>query len=161
MAESHLSGQVIGVAFDGTGYRDGRKNMGRRIPDLRTIAGFTRRAHLRYVPLPGGDAAVRSALADGTELSVAMPSDNKFPDRTALALQASRKSRLELVNTMLTKGSRRSKPRACGRLFDAVAALPACASEVTYRRTGSHAHWRPLRPRRAGNRKIPVSVVDD
>ena len=35
MAESHLSGQVIGVAFDGTGFGTRRQNMGRRIPDRR------------------------------------------------------------------------------------------------------------------------------
>ena len=58
MAENHLSGKVIGVAFDGTGYGTDGKIWGGEflVADFR---GFERRAHLRYVPLPGGDAAVR------------------------------------------------------------------------------------------------------
>ena len=58
MAENHLSGKVIGVAFDGTGYGTDGKIWGGEF----LVAGyrdFERRAHLRYVPLPGGDAAVR------------------------------------------------------------------------------------------------------
>ncbi len=58
MAENHLSGKVIGVAFDGTGYGTDGKIWGGEFL-VADHKGFERRAHLRYVPLPGGDAAVR------------------------------------------------------------------------------------------------------
>ena len=58
MAENHLSGKVIGVAFDGTGYGTDGKIWGGEFL-VADFIGFERRAHLRYVPLPGGDAAVR------------------------------------------------------------------------------------------------------
>ncbi len=58
MAENHLSGKVIGVAFDGTGYGTDGKIWGGEFL-VADYPGFERRAHLRYVPLPGGDAAVR------------------------------------------------------------------------------------------------------
>ena len=58
MAENHLSGKVIGVAFDGTGYGTDGKIWGGEFL-VADFTGFERRAHLRYVPLPGGDAAVR------------------------------------------------------------------------------------------------------
>src|SRR5262249_42647999 len=58
MAENHLVGKVIGVAFDGTGYGTDGKIWGGEFL-VADYQGFERRAHLRYVPLPGGDAAVR------------------------------------------------------------------------------------------------------
>ena len=58
MAENHLRGKVIGVAFDGTGYGTDGKIWGGEFL-VADFAGFERRAHLRYVPMAGGDAAVR------------------------------------------------------------------------------------------------------
>ena len=58
MAENRLAGKVIGVAFDGTGYgTDGCIWGGEFL--VCDYAGFERRAHLRYVPLAGGDTAIR------------------------------------------------------------------------------------------------------
>ena len=58
MAENGLRGKVIGVALDGTGYgTDGQIWGGEFL--VADYGGFERRAHLRYVPLAGGDAAVR------------------------------------------------------------------------------------------------------
>ena len=69
MAENGLDGDVIGVAFDGTGYGTDGKIWGGEFLVAR-YAGFERYAHLRYVPLAGGDAAVRepwrAALAFAT-----------------------------------------------------------------------------------------------
>jgi hydrogenase maturation protein HypF len=53
MAENGLTGQVIGVAFDGTGYGlDGAIWGGEFL--IASYAEFERRAHLRYIPLAGG-----------------------------------------------------------------------------------------------------------
>src|SRR5208282_791562 len=58
MAENHLDGKVIGFALDGTGYGADGHIWGGEV----LIAGyqdFARAAHFEYVPLPGGEAAIR------------------------------------------------------------------------------------------------------
>jgi len=50
--------RVLGISFDGYGYGDDGQAWGGEflVADYR---GYQRYAHLDYVPLPGGDAAVR------------------------------------------------------------------------------------------------------
>ena len=58
MAEHGLVGPTIGIALDGTGYgTDGRIWGGEVL--IATLAGFERFAHLAYVAMPGGKAAIR------------------------------------------------------------------------------------------------------
>ncbi len=65
MAENGLSGETIGVALDGTGYgTDGRIWGGEFL--VAGYRGFVRHAHFRYVPLAGGDTAVREPWRVGS-----------------------------------------------------------------------------------------------
>ncbi len=58
MAENRLDGEVIGLAMDGTGYgTDGQAWGGEFL--IADEGDFARRGHLRYLPLPGGERAVR------------------------------------------------------------------------------------------------------
>jgi hydrogenase maturation factor HypF (carbamoyltransferase family) len=57
MAENHLDGKVIGIALDGTGYGTDGAVWGGEVL-LATYADFERMAHLDYVPMPGGAAAI-------------------------------------------------------------------------------------------------------
>ncbi len=129
MAENRLRGDVIGVAFDGTGYgTDGRIWGGEFL--VANLAGFTRRAHLRYIPLPGGDAAVRQpwrmALSYLRDVFGAhIPAHLRFMESIP-AVQ------LNLVDTMLSRRLQTVDTSSAGRLFDAVAVLLGLPSEVTF-----------------------------
>jgi hydrogenase maturation protein HypF len=117
MAENGLTGEVIGVAFDGTGYGvDGAIWGGEFL--MASYAGFARYAHLRYIPLAGGDAAVRE------------------PWRAALGYEAPvtnvPESRVRTVRSMIATRTNVVMTSSCGRLFDAVAAIIGLRREVTF-----------------------------
>ncbi len=117
MLENGLDGEVIGVAFDGTGYgTDGAIWGGEFL--VAGYAGFTRRAHIRYAPLAGGDAAVRQ------------------PWRAALAyvpcIEGVPEERQRVVRRMIETGLNTVQTSSCGRLFDAVAALIGLRLEVNF-----------------------------
>jgi hydrogenase maturation protein HypF len=130
MAENHLEGRVIGFALDGTGYGTDGNIWGGEV----LIAGyedFERAAHFEYVPLPGGEAAIRepwrmavSYLAHhfGREfLGLSIP----FVGQLDMA-------KTELLLRMVERKVNSPLTSSCGRLFDAVAALIGIRQEVNY-----------------------------
>ena len=128
MAENHVREKVIGVAFDGTGYgTDGQIWGGEFL--VADFAGFERRAHLRYVPLPGGDAAVRepwrAAMSYLRETFGAQVPE--LPVHRAVP-----QKRAAMVSAMLERGLNTVMTSSCGRLFDAVASLMGLRQEVTF-----------------------------
>ena len=130
MAENHLRGKVIGVAFDGTGYGTDGKIWGSEFL-VAGYAGFERRAHLRYVPLAGGDAAVRqpwrmalSYLRD-TFGTATLPESLHFLHEVA-------EKELSLVDAMIARRFQTVETSSSGRLFDAVAALVGLGGRVTF-----------------------------
>jgi len=130
MAENHLSGKVIGVAFDGTGYGTDGKIWGGEFL-VADFLGFERRAHLRYVPLPGGDAAVRHPW----RMAMSYLRDTFGPAYANLDLallgQAAQSHRL-MVDGMLRSGLHSIDTSSCGRLFDAVSSIVGLRHEVTF-----------------------------
>jgi hydrogenase maturation protein HypF len=125
MAENGLREKVVGVALDGTGYgTDGRIWGGEFL--VCDYLGFERRFHFRYVPLPGGDTAIRqpwrSALSYLKDAGIAgVP-----------ALEAVPEAQRRVVETMLASRINTVDTSSCGRLFDAVAALLGIRLETTY-----------------------------
>ncbi|HUZ46849.1 MAG TPA: carbamoyltransferase HypF [Terriglobia bacterium] len=130
MAENHLREKVIGVAFDGTGFGTDGKIWGGEFM-VADFGGFERRAHFRYVPLAGGDAAIRqpwrSALSYlretfGGEISgLDLPLFKQIPA-----------SKLAMVEAMLAKGINTVETSSCGRLFDAAASILGLRQEINF-----------------------------
>ena len=128
MADNGLEGRVIGVAFDGTGYGADGKIWGGEF----LVCGygeFERRGHLKYVPLPGGDSAIRqpwrSALA---YLDAAFGAD-------APALPLFRDvppKQIAFVNSMISRRIQTIETSSAGRLFDAIASILGLRHEITY-----------------------------
>jgi hydrogenase maturation protein HypF len=129
MAENHLKGRVIGVAFDGTGYgTDGQIWGGEFL--IADFTSFKRHAHLRYVPLPGGDAAVRQPWRVALSCLRDTFGSGKLPD--AAFLKQVPEKQVALVDAMLSRGINSIQTSSCGRLFDTVASLIGLRNEVNF-----------------------------
>jgi hydrogenase maturation protein HypF len=129
MAEHHLRGRVIGVAMDGTGYGTDGKIWGGEFLSA-DYHSFNRMAHFRYVPLPGGDAAVRQVWRPALSwLKEAF--GNEYPDSLPF-LQLVPERDVRVVSGMITRGLNSVLTSSCGRLFDAVASLIGLRQEVTF-----------------------------
>ncbi|MEZ6101607.1 MAG: carbamoyltransferase HypF [Pirellulaceae bacterium] len=120
--------QVIGVCFDGTGFgTDGTIWGGEFL--LADAQRFQRLAHLRPVPIPGGDAATRlpyrTALAylhaAGLPWVPQLPSVKHCDEQSARLLQRQLERRLNCVAAS-----------SMGRLFDAVSSLIGLCHVATY-----------------------------
>jgi hydrogenase maturation protein HypF len=125
--------QALGVAFDGVGYGpDGAIWGGEFL--LAGYNSYERLAHLRYAPLPGGDAAARQpwrmALAWLHTAGLAWE-DDLPPVRHASGLGGPVNS-LEALRRQLELGLNSPATSSLGRLFDAVAALIGVRMAVNY-----------------------------
>lgn len=127
MAENHLSGKVIGVAFDGTGFGSDGKIWGGEFL-VADLAGFERHAHLRYVAMPGGDAAVRQPWR--MALSYLLDAFGELPELPQL--QQTPEQQIAIVKQMLSQGINTVQTSSCGRLFDSIAALTGIQQSVTF-----------------------------
>jgi hydrogenase maturation protein HypF len=130
MAENGFdaSHHVIGVAFDGTGYgTDGAIWGGEFL--VANYAGFRRRAHLSYVPLPGGDTAIRKPYR--TALAHLWAAGIPWEDTLAPVRAASPVERA-VIARQIERGVNAVPTSSMGRLFDAVAALAGVRQDVTY-----------------------------
>ena len=130
MVENGLDGSkpVIAVVFDGTGYGTDGAIWGGEflVADYRE---FKRVAHLKYVPLPGGDVAVkrpyRVALAHLWAAGIDW--DDDLPCVAACPIEER-----QILRRQLETGLNSVPTSSMGRLFDAVASLIGVRHVVSY-----------------------------
>jgi len=128
MAENGVTGAVIGVAFDGTGYgEDGHLWGGEFF--VGGYAAFERAAHLDYVPMFGGEAAIREPWRMGLAYlrAAGLPWDERRAPVRALAPE-----HRAILEAQAQRGVAAPLTSSVGRLFDGVAALIGLRERVTY-----------------------------
>lgn len=130
MAENGHDGssRVIGIAFDGTGYGDDGAVWGGEVL-LADYEGYERVAHLRYTPLPGGDAGVRNPcrMALAHLRTAGVDWDARLPSVAACSAAERR-----VLDHQLRTGMGCSPTSSMGRLFDAVSSLAGVCHRVAY-----------------------------
>jgi hydrogenase maturation protein HypF len=121
MAEHGLSGTVIGLAYDGTGYGTDGTAWGAEL----LVAGyedFSRLATFRPLPLPGGDAAIREPW----RVALALVDDAFKGEAPLEAFPIFRNvapASLDIVTTMIRREFQAPPAHGLGRYFDAFGAL--------------------------------------
>jgi hydrogenase maturation protein HypF len=119
MAEHGVTEPVIGVAYDGTGYGADGHIWGGEILAC-DLTGFRRLAHLRYAPLPGGDAAARAPWRTVLGLLALEPHGAASFQAAFEGVAAGERA---MVERQLAAGFNTPLASSMGRLFDAAAAV--------------------------------------
>ncbi len=130
MAEHELTGQVVGLCCDGTGYGLDGSIWGCEVL-VCDNAAFRRAGHLRTFPLIGGDAASLETWRPAVGLLHEIFGDLNAEKLTASCLNRVDQKALELMQSRLKTG-RALRTSSLGRLFDAVAfLLDICDRNIT------------------------------
>jgi hydrogenase maturation protein HypF len=130
MVENGFTGDtpVIGVAFDGTGYGLDDNIWGGEF-FIADYQNFNRIAHFKYIPLPGGDSAIKSparmALAALWGLNIDW-------DNQILPVKHLGDNEKIILKYQLTQGINVHKTSSVGRLFDITASLLGVRHQVNY-----------------------------
>jgi hydrogenase maturation protein HypF len=130
MAEHKIEGPVIGLSCDGTGYGTDGAIWGGEIL-VATADQFQRTAHLKYVPMPGGAAAIREPW----RMAISYLEDaycNDIQGLTLPLLQTEAPERIAAMREMIQKQVNSPLTSSLGRLFDGVAAIIGLRGQVAF-----------------------------
>jgi hydrogenase maturation protein HypF len=131
MAEHDLETSVLGISWDGTGYGlDGTVWGGEFLHVNET--DFTRAAHLRTFPLPGGEQAVKQPRRAALGLLYEIFGDTAFDMQELAPIQAFSAQELSVLKMMLAKRINTPHTSSAGRLFDAVAATLSLRQQSSF-----------------------------
>jgi hydrogenase maturation protein HypF len=131
MAENGIDGDVIGIAFDGTGYgTDGAIWGGEFL--TASYERFERAAHFKYFPLPGGEQAVREPWRTGFSLLYSVFGGECGAIGIPFMESLSKKNLIPVLQKMIDRRINSPLTSAAGRLFDGIAALCGIRENINY-----------------------------
>jgi hydrogenase maturation protein HypF len=139
LADNGVEGPVIGVIFDGTGMgADGNIWGGEfLVADYRD---FRRAGHLEYLPLPGGDAAIKKPYRTAIGYVLTLLGEDGLSDVIASAAKQSHATsisqvgevEIEIIKRQIERKINSPATSSMGRLFDAISALLGIRGEIDY-----------------------------
>ena len=132
MLDNNLDEDVIGVSFDGTGYgSDGRIWGGEFM--TADMEKFRREAHFKYIPMPGGDMAVKEPWRMAVSYIMdAFDDDSENVLESLGFYQRCGEDRIRNIAAMIKGQVNTHLTSSAGRLFDAVSSIVGLCDRVTF-----------------------------
>jgi len=130
MAEHGLDEEVIGICLDGTGFGPDENIWGSEfmIADLKSFSRFT---HFDYIPMPGGEKAIKEPWRMAYSYIFNYFGDN-FDYKSVPLFNSINSQKLSLIKEMIVKKMNSPLTSGAGRLFDAVSAILGLCSVETF-----------------------------
>lgn len=155
MAENDIqkNEEVIGFAFDGTGYGTDKTVWGSEVM-IASYSGFKRSYHLHPYRLPGGEKAVKEPVR--TALSLLYET---FGDASEFDLLPLTEQERKFYLDMIKKGVSSPLTTSMGRLFDGVASIIGLKHHVSYH-AQSAVMLEQVASRSCENSGYPFSIKD-
>jgi len=130
MADNRVEAPVIGVSLDGTGYgSDGHIWGGEFL--VADYKSFKRIGHLEYLPLPGGDAAIKKPYRIAVGYLLKLLGEDSIGSELAFLKQIDAVE-IDFIKRQIQAGINSPLTSSMGRLFDAVSALIGIRGEIDY-----------------------------
>ena len=137
MAENGLDEKVIGISLDGTGYgTDGNTWGGEFL--VADTSDFTRFTHFDYIPMPGGDIAVKEPWRMAFSYIYKYFGDS-IDYHLLPGFRLVDRQKLTLVKEMIQNDINCPLSSGAGRLFDAVSALLGICPVTSFDAEATHA----------------------
>ncbi|CAM2076316.1 MAG: carbamoyltransferase HypF [uncultured Clostridium sp.] len=127
MAENNISTDVIGIAFDGTGYGEDKSIWGGEF-FICNKREFERVGHLDEFYLPGGDKAVKEPWRIGVSL-IYKAFKGEAKEFIPKYLQD---KEYNIIRTMIDRKINSPKTSSMGRLFDGISSILGFTNEITF-----------------------------
>jgi len=130
MADNGLDSPVIGVALDGTGMgADGNIWGGEFL--VAVYRKYKRVGHLEYLPLPGGDAAIKRPRRTAIGYILTLLGENALKHDLPVMREAD-DMEIEVIKRQIERRINSPLTSSMGRLFDAISALLGIRGEIDY-----------------------------
>ena len=127
MVENDINEQVIGIAYDGTGYGDDKKIWGGEFL-LCNRKEYVRIGHLQYFNLPGGESAIKNPWKIALSLLYKVYNDdfiNYIPNNL-------KNKSVSVIKNIIDKKINSPETSSIGRLFDGISALIGLIEEISF-----------------------------
>jgi hydrogenase maturation protein HypF len=131
MADNHVTGDVLGIAWDGTGYGTDSTIWGGEFLKV-GVSGFERFSSLFPFRLPGGEASIHEPRRTALGILFATYGTDAIKMSHLPPVASFSANEIKTIETMICHGTNTPITSSMGRLFDGIAAILGIRQHVRH-----------------------------